>query len=353
MTTQARARGSFNLAGMRWFRNGTGVLEKHTYLITSTYEDVNDGLRRAPLDPRALRPVEFFRGVASVFVPNPVEVFADPGPFALGSAGQAEFLRPGAGAFADFAIVRHPTADWVDPHYHGSKLGITGVVLTTTSARTQITFVPPKGAAYVVPEAQITGLAEGGSVYLGLFQMEVGDTATDFTHPRSLTPVPRADRVNLTTEPTRALTSHVDDKTFVVHGLVPGDLYTASAEVSRTRVISSTGEDIITWRDGSRNVLTFRANDTSATLTITGSSSSWSYRRLLVERGVRHLEWFDGDSGVDYLWEHDKTANTDARSFYYTNRDKRHWLLRQTVEQNAVLGTTANAPVYGVFRRPK
>lgn len=334
------------------FLRGTAILERHAFVVTSSRDQIDNQERRTPQVAR-YRELITFAGSAVVRVPNPVEVFFRPGPFVLGGSGSAQIHVPSVGTFSRFVVATGVTANWFDPLGQGYlRANAGGTAGTAAWSRSSVTVVPPARAVFAVPDWGLEAVPAGGSALFDAHQYEIGSSPTGYSDPRSITPVVHATRVNLVTETASSTATATNTKSFAVNGLVPGNVYTASAQVSVARTLSSTGIDVLTRRDDDRAVLVFKATAETETFQIAGGSTSWSYRRILVEAGDRHLPWFDGDSGVDYLWEDGKTAGTDARSFYYPKRSERHSLLRQTVEQHAALGIAVNAPRYGVFTNP-
>lgn len=338
-----------NRGGSRWAERGTAVLERHALVVTSTVDQIFEDERPAPREPSWIEYINF-TGTAEIYIPNPVGVMVLPGPFVLGGSGHARFHVPSVGTFSDFAVAVGVGSDWHDPLGQGYLRHETGGTATSTDwSRSSITVVPPRRAAFAVPEMVLASVPAGVSTLLDAFQYEAGSEATAYVAPRSVTPYVRPSRINFATDTAPSSTDTTGTKTFVLSGLVPGATYTASAEVAKVRVLSSTGRDLRSYRDGSRSVLVFRAEGETEHFQITGGASPWSYRRVLVEQGSTHLPWFDGDSGVEFLWESGKTPGEDARSFHYRKRDTRHWLLRQSLEKHATLGVHINAPVYGTF----
>jgi hypothetical protein len=73
--------------------------------------------------------------------------------------------------------------------------------------------------------------------------------------------------------------------------------------------------------------------------------------KIMVEEGSTPGDYFDGDSGPDYLWEQGGTPGS-ARSYYYPDRTSRHYILVRTLQENVALGMTVEDPVYATFPSP-
>lgn len=68
---------------------------------------------------------------------------------------------------------------------------------------------------------------------------------------------------------------------------------------------------------------------------------------VLIEKSREVGEFFDGDSGDDYLWKQGLPGNRGLTwSYYYEDRAKRHYILERTLRENVPLGITITDPEY-------
>ena len=294
-----------------WFTEGSVTTEYLAYVLGNRVAD-------APT-------VDFPSGSATIYDLGPVRIF--------GLGNQEEFghgtafltTKPISG-FDDFAIYPEGTSDPVD----GITLNDTSGTNTGGSAaawtRHHRVFYPPRKARYVVPHIRLGSVGAGNSVYLDAHQMEVlpagASAPSSFGSARS---------IKVTVRPTR-LNYYAGSAT--VTDLVPGQQYTASGYDST----------------GARQIKTFTAMASNVDLTsfLTGLS------KILVEVARPDGEagdWFDGNSGDDYLWEQGGTPGK-TRSYYYQDRSNRHSILVRTLQDNVALGVTVEDPQYALLPSP-
>lgn len=263
------------------------------------------------------QPFDFRDGTALIYAVE-ANVFFARGDFAFGN-GRARFVFEPMGAFEDFAMYPEGSPDPLTGFVLADNSGtVTG--LGATWSRHYRVVVPPKGARYVVPHIRFGSVPAGVSQYLDAHQLEVlkvGQIApSTFSSPRTI-------KVNV--RPTRL---NYYAGTLTVNSLVPGRTYIASADVA-----------------GKRTSYTFQASTTGTTTLNFGGAAT----RILVEEGTTLRDYFDGNSGPDYLWE---KGGTSGRSYYYPDRTMRHNVLVRNLAENVALGMTVEQPVYAVLPPP-
>lgn len=283
------------------------------------------------------------------------------------------------GGFEDFAVWKY--AGFPDFQYAADPVTFLrlDVVSTDTAPmvdgwnRYHMTFYPPQEARYVVPV--VNGgvpkmMTTNAAQYFDAFQMEVlspDETGpSDYRSPRRLLVNVRPTRLNYSTDPrgtgtigtttadiwsgvTAALTG-LDCAATGYHrvsDLVPGNTYTASAEVSGPAAISLNGGG---YAAKGRIYTTFVATSDVEILTFS-SAEAFTIDKVMVTDGTAYYDYFDGDSGPDYLWEQDGTPGL-CRSYYYQDRTTRHPILKRTLAENAPLGIEVVEPEYAKFPAP-
>lgn len=84
----------------------------------------------------------------------------------------------------------------------------------------------------------------------------------------------------------------------------------------------------------------------STTLT---NGNGFRFDRVVLEKTDEVLPYFDGSLGDDYLWETGKTANVNARSFYYEKRLDRGEAVKRAIRDAVPNGIGAGTAQFGVF----
>jgi hypothetical protein len=264
--------------------------------------------------------LDFQRGSAKVYNLNPVSLFAR-GALNVGGAGSAYISADPVGAFDAFAIYPEGASDPINGFVVANNAGTPTAGVGNSWSRHYAVVLPPKGARFAVPHNRIAAVPAGTSQYFDAHQLEVLRTdlsaPTDFHSARGLQVVVRPARLNYATGGTH------------VTMLVPGLVYTASADVA-----------------GERRSMTFTATSRTTDLDFGGPAS-----RILVEEGTVLGNYFDGGSGPDYLWEQGGTPGA-TRSYYYPDREMRHYVLVRTLRENVPMGMLVEDPVYAVLPAP-
>lgn len=90
----------------------------------------------------------------------------------------------------------------------------------------------------------------------------------------------------------------------------------------------------------------FSTNLTSTTVKFT-SPATFNLNRAMITTGSTLIDYFDGNSGSDYLWENGGTPQA-SRSYYYPGRTQRNAVLIRNLEENLPLGISLNSTItYG------
>lgn len=99
------------------------------------------------------------------------------------------------------------------------------------------------------------------------------------------------------------------------------------------------------WR---RVSLVWDAGSSTETLHLesTAPGSFW-VDQVLVEEGDTLRDYFDGSFGDDYLWEAGGTAHL-SRSYYYSQRGDKSYLVQTLLDENTPVGITAAEPLFAV-----
>lgn len=258
-------------------------------------------------------------GTAKIYDLNPVSFF---GSGAMGFAGgNAYFFTGPYGGFEDFAIYPETGTDPLDGFVLADNDGTLTAGVGQDWTRHYTVAVPPRAARFAVPHVQLGSIDPGNSQYLDAHQVEVLRTdqslPTTFESARSIRVTVRPKRLNLAAG------------SLTVTDLIPGRTYTASAYVNGQRESYQFVPTVSTW-----------------TLEFSGTAT-----KILVEEGTTLGDYFDGNSGPDYLWEQGGTPG-EARSYYYPDRSARHYVLVRTLQENVALGMVVEAPVYATFPSP-
>lgn len=263
--------------------------------------------------------LDFQQGTAKVYNLSPATLLAY-GTTGIGS-GYAIISGDPSGAFENFALYPEGSPDLINgfvlANNNGAQTGGVGAAWT----RHYSVLVPPKNACYAVPHVRLGSVAAGSSQYFDAHQFEV--LRTDQSAP---TPFGPARSLLVTVRPARL--NYAMGSTHVT-SLIPGRLYTASADVN-----------------GSRRSMTFKATSPTVDLDFGGAAT-----RILVEEGTELGEYFDGSDGDDYLWEQGGVPGA-TRSYYYPDRVMRHYVLVRTLQENVAMGIVVADPVYAVLPSP-
>lgn len=267
------------------------------------------------------QPVLAFRdGTASIYALNPVNFYGS-GAMAFSGGSAVFFPLAPFGGFEDFAIFPEGSTDPVDGFVMAGNTGIDSAGVGDPWTRHYLVAVPPKKARFATPHIRLGSLGASTSQYLDAHQLEVLRTdqnaPSTFESARSIRVHVRPKRLNLAAG------------SLTVTDLIPWRTYTASATVNGSRETYQFVPTVPTW-----------------TLSFSGTAT-----KILVEEGTTPGEYFDGDSGPDYLWEQGGTPG-HARSYYYPDRSARHWILVRTLNDNVALGMTVEDPVYATFPSP-
>lgn len=299
------------LGDLYWFTQGSVTTEDLSYVLGNRVDD----------EPT----LDFTGGSAKIYDLGPARFFALGSEFSLPHGSAVITSKPIAG-FDDFAIYPEGADDPVDGFVVADTSGTLSGGSADAWTRHHRVFYPPRQARYVVPHIRLGSVAAGNAVYLDAHQMEVlpvGSVAPSaFGSARS---------IKVTVRPTR-LNYYAGSLT--VTDLVPGHAYTASADDT----------------NGKRVWYTFTA--TSGTVTLDFGIANPT--RILVEEARpdgKPGDYFDGNSGPDYLWEQGGTPG-QARSYYYANRSIRHGILVRTLNDNVALGVTVEDPEYALLPAP-
>jgi hypothetical protein len=300
MTDTLYASGSFD------FEGGSFATEYVAYVL-GTVKDT---------DPTVL---EFTSGTAKIYDLGPARIFGMGTSAWNGGSAKIYTLVP-FGGFEDFAIYPETSSDPLNGFVVADQAGNSAGVGQPWT-RHYLVAVPPRGARFAVPHIKLGALAANTSQYLDAHQLEVlrrDQTApTAFGSARSIIPTVRPARLNYATGST------------TVTSLTPGRVYTASATVN-----------------GKRESYQFTPTSSTWHLTFSGTPT-----KILVEEGTLLGDYFDGNSGPDYLWEQGGTPGS-TRSYYYPDRELRHSVLVRTLAENVALGITVEDPVYAVLPSP-
>lgn len=257
------------------------------------------------------QPIDFQDGTAQIYAVQPQVFFAQG--YATFGSGSAYFSFEPLGAFEDFTIYPEGQSDPVTGFVLADNSGtLTG--LGQTWSRHYRVLVPPKGARYAVPHIQFGSVPVGVTQYLDAHMLEVvqiGQTLpSPFMSARSIKAKVRPTRLNY-----YAGSTHVT-------GLRPDQTYIASATVAGQRVSYTDDADAFGSID-----LTFANTAT----------------HIMVEEGTVLRDYFDGNSGPDYLWENGATS---GRSYFYPDRSMRHFVLVRNLQENVAIGVTVEEPEY-------
>jgi hypothetical protein len=260
-----------------------------------------------------------FNGSADVYDLGAVNLFGF-GTMAFHGGSATLLLVQPYGGFEDFAIFPETGSDPLNGFVvNSTSLSSGGVGNAWT--RHYVVMVPPKKARFAVPHIKLATVVVGNNQYFDAHQLEMLRTSqsapTAFGSARSLQVTVRPKRLNFAVGST------------TVTKLTPFRVYTASADVAGQRV-------------------SFQFTPTSDTYTLNfGGTPS----KILVEEGTEVGDYFDGNSGDDYLWEQGGTPGA-TRSYYYPDRTVRHEILTRTLAENVALGIPVADPVYALFPAP-
>lgn len=262
-------------------------------------------------------------GTAKIYDLNPVSFFGS-GSMAF-AGGNAYFFTGPNGGFEDFAIFPETGEDPLDGFLLADNAGTLTAGVGQDWTRHYAVAVPPRKARFAVPHVKLGSIAPGKSQYLDAHQVEV--LRVDQSLP---TPFESARAIRVTVRPKRL---NLAAGSLTVTDLIPGRTYTASAYEGTTQQRSS-----------------YQFVPTVSTWTLVFPDLV-PPTRILVEEGTTLGDYFDGNSGPDYLWEQGGTPG-EARSYYYPDRSARHYILVRTLQENVALGMVVEDPVYATFPSP-
>lgn len=262
-------------------------------------------------------PFDFTGGTGRAYGTQAQKFFAF-GYASLGDHGSAFFSSDPFGAFEDFAIFPETGTDPINGYVIADNSGTVTGVGSNPWTRHWRAVVPPRKARFVVPHVRLGSVPAGGVQYFDAHQVEVLRTnqaaPQAFDHARAIHVNVRPTRMNYATG------------SLHITMLTPGTTYIASADVN-----------------GKRESYTFVATGTTADLVFSGPAT-----KILVEEGTTLRDYFDGNSGADYLWEQGGVAGS-TRSYYYPDRLMRHAVLVRNLAENVALGMTVETPQYAIF----
>lgn len=347
------------------FDQGAFATAPVAVVLTVTRDQLLFGTRSAtaPFDGA----IEFKSGSAKIYDLNPVSIRPLSGKLVLGEAGSATFVSSPAGTFADFAIYKDGSTDpLTQGHVQvGNNGASTGAVGQPWSRHYRI-FYPPRGARFVVPHFRVRNTPASTSQYFDAFQAEVltkdATSVSAYDSPRSIRPVVNPTRLNFSRNPrgeagnTTSWTGVTINAsggfnsngiaTHTLTGLTPNIAYVVSAWVWGD--VSLEGEINVSETDGAAKRIWTVIVPGKSTATVTfRSGSTYRVDQVLAEVGTVVGDYFDGDSGDEYLWEQNGTPGS-CRSYFYEDRTNRHYLLVKTLQENVPMGVSVIDPEYAL-----
>jgi len=331
----------------RFGRNGTIEFESLAYVVTSSYEQISTGQRSVSASKWG-GTIQFNSGSALVYDLNPVVIGAVGSMFEF-VHGSVRFYNYLPVAFDDFAIYEDFTEPVNDP--------IDGIVLAGNEAtmsggalqpwvRHYKVFIPPKRARFIAIGARMNGMPSGGIQYIDSAQVEIlspGATVpTAYTPAREIKCKVRPTRLNFSVNTTLNATGN--SHAYNIDSLVVGRTYIHSVLVTKNVTFTLTGatKGAVGYY-GNRAWVVFTATATTVGVTVAGSSVNVS--KPLTEAGSIPRDYFDGSFGPDYLWEQGGVA-PNTRSYYYEDRNDRHYVLVRTLQENVPVGVPVASPEY-------